>query len=234
MKNVTHKYLILLFTVTLALFFLPLASYSQEYKDKPYHNIEEMEDQNQGLYDQIYDIVKLYPDFSYKYDYKDGKLAEVSVEGVPREVDRKRLELLIYNWKKNSDKIKNEPNRTGVYYSVEEDAEPVMGYVDFHKKLIQNIDYPHDAKTAGVGGIVYLKFIVDEDGDVHYLTASEDIDSPYPNLVKKLKKQAIQAFKDTDADWRPATVDGVPVASYVVEPVYFDFEKNPMIPGLIR
>ncbi|HYW97352.1 MAG TPA: energy transducer TonB [Bacteroidales bacterium] len=223
-----------IFILAMFVFTLPIKTSAQEYKDQPYHNIEELEDENEGLYNQIYDIVKLYPDFSYTYVYDNGKVTDVEVTGVDNPVDRKRLELLILDWKQNSAKILDVPNRTGVYYSVEDPAEPVMGYVNFHQKLLQNITYPDNVKDAGVGGMVFLKFIVDDEGNVRYLTASEKIKSPYVNLVKELKKQAIEAFKETDAKWKPATMDGVPVASYVVEPVYFNFEKDPMIPGLIR
>ncbi len=234
MKNKHSKWLKTVFILSLFMLFIPFKNFAQEYKDQPYHNIEELEDQNEGLYNQIYKIVRHYPDFSYKYDFNNGRVTDVDVEGVPNNVDKKRLELLILDWKQNTEKIMNVPNRTGVYYSVENAAEPVMGYVDFHKAILQHITYPNDAKSAGVGGMIYLKFIVDADGNVQYLTASEDIKSPYVNLVQELRKQAIDAFKAVNARWKPATIDGVPVASYVVEPVDFNFETNPSIPGLIR
>ena len=234
MKNHYSNLLNTVSILSLFMLLMPLNAFSQEYKGQPFHNMEELEDQNQGLYNQIYAIIKHYPEFSYQYEFVNGKVSNVDVQGVSDPIDQKRLELLIFDWKKNAEKILNVPSRTGVYYSVEDPAEPTMGYVDFHHQILQHITYPSDAKSAGVGGMVFLKFIVDRDGNIRYLTASEDIKSPYVNLVNELKEEALSAFKATNAKWKPATVDGVAVASYVVEPIDFNFEENPDIPGLIE
>ena len=63
-----------------------------------------------------------------------------------------------------------------VYYQVDEMAEPDGGVMAFREDLAVRIIYPEDAKKNGVQGKIYIKFIIDENGNI--VTAIEDAEIP--------------------------------------------------------
>lgn len=65
-------------------------------------------------YTRIYRIVNNYPDFKYKYSYDDGSIEDVIIEDIDDEMDREKVEVLILDYKKNKEKMKNIPTRTGL------------------------------------------------------------------------------------------------------------------------
>lgn len=203
-------------------------------KDQMFGDLEELQDESEELYRKIHRIIKDHPEFSYKYVVEDGKVEEVVVEGVDDKMDAKRLATLIYDLKKTREEMLNMPTRAGVFYSVEEEAEPANGYEGLREDIQRNVSYPDQANEMGVEGTIYLKFVVNSDGTISNLKASEDIETPYQGAAEELKKEAIRAFKQTEVDWEPATVASVPVDSYVVIPIEFDFRKNPTLPAMIR
>ena len=202
---------------------------AQEYPD-----LEDLQDQNARYYTQIYRIVDEYPDFQYRYVYADGEVVDVIVENVDEEMDKKRLEVLLYNLKKNKEKMKDIPTRTGVYYSVDDEAEPEEGYRTFYNNLYEHLEYPEEAKEWGAEGNVFVKFIVDSNGEIAYITATEDIEASMDKHVDALKEAAKEAVMATSGNWQPARVDDVPVASWAVVPVIFKVEAYPHMPTMIR
>ena len=208
-------------------------AYSQE-KDQLYGDLEELKDESEQLYRKIHRLIKDYPDFSYTYVVEDGEIEEVIVEGVDDAMDARRLAVLIYDLKKTREEMLNMPTRAGVFYSPEEGAEPENGYTGFREAIQRNISYPEQADEMGVEGTIYLKFVVNSDGTISNLKASEDIETPYQNAAEELKKEAIRSFNQTEVEWEPATVASVPVDSYVVLPIEFDFRRNPTLPAWIN
>src|SRR6056297_763221 len=93
-------------------------AFSQENKEVKFQTLEDLQDKNAVNYTRIYRIVNDYPDFKYKYLYENGNVEEVIVKGIDDEMDRKKVEVLILDFKKNKEKMKNIPTRTGIYYSV--------------------------------------------------------------------------------------------------------------------
>ena len=203
-------------------------------QDKDYRDLEDLQERKEGYYIDIYKIVKEYPNFTYEYIYQNGELKDVKVTGVDRTMDKKRLELYIYDLKSSDLIMENAPSRTGIYYSAEVDAEPREGFREFYNTLYNNLTYPEPAKNKGVEGTIFVKFVVDESGKITYARADEDIETPFPNAVELMKEEALKAVKSTSGEWKPAQVEGMPVAEWVVIPVVFDFEKNPAIKSLIR
>ena len=197
-------------------------------------DLERMEDQNMDYMNQIYRIVKDYPAFSYSYDIEDGKIKDVTVEGVDNNLDRKRLEVVLFDLKTNKNMMKDHPNRIGVFYSVDEEAEYKKGWDDLRKDILTNIEYPSDIKNWGLEGTVFVKFVVDKDGEIPYLTTSTNMDSSMDMYVERLEEEAADAVKSTSGDWEPSEVEGVDVASLVILPVTFDIKKDPGIPVMIR
>ncbi len=197
-------------------------------------DLERMEDQNMDYMNQIYNIVKNYPAFSYSYNIEDGKIQDVTVEGVDDNLDKKRLEVVLFDLKTNKNMMKNKANRIGVFYSVDDEAEYENGWEDLRRNILTNIEYPFDIKNWGLEGTVFVKFVVDEDGEIPFLTTSTNMESSMDVYVDRLEEEAAEAIEATSGDWEPSEVEGVDVASLVVIPVTFDVEKSPSIPVMIR
>lgn len=195
-------------------------------------DMEKIQDENMDYVRQIAKIVKDYPAFSYSYEIEDGEVVDVNVTGVEDVIDKKKLEVMLFDLKSNKNMIKNKPNRIGVFYSVDEPAE-YAGEDELDRVIQSNLKYPEGAKDWGVEGTIFVKFVVDENGEIPFATTSSNVETSIERYLKDLRKQAVSAIKATSGNWEPGTVDGVEVASFAVVPVTFDFEKNPSIPTLI-
>ncbi len=193
--------------------------------------MEEMQDQDMDYMKQIHEIVKDYPAFSYSYTFDDGKVADVTVTGIDNNYDRKKLEVVLFDLKSNKNMLKNQPNRVGVFYSVDEPAE-FKG--DLNEALFANLKYPSEAKDWGVEGTIYVKFVVEDDGRIRFASTASNIETSVDIYLEDLQNQAVSAIKATSGNWSPAKVEGVEVSSLNVIPITFDFEKNPTLPALIR
>lgn len=193
--------------------------------------MEVLQDQNMDYLKQIHEITKDYPVFSYNYSINDGRVEDVTVTGIDNFNDRKRLEVVLFDLKSNKNMLKNQPNRVGVFYSVDEEAE-YQG--ELTNVLLDNLKYPSEAKDWGVEGTIYVKFVVEEDGKIRFATTSSNIDTSIDIYLEDLEEQAVSAIKATSGDWKPAKVEGVEVSSLQVVPVTFDFKTNPTLPVLIR
>lgn len=199
-----------------------------------YDKLEEMQDQNEIYLMEVYDVVKDYPHTTYEYVYHDGHLHKVLVDGIDDLTAKKQVETMIFKMRNNKDHMKNMCNRVGVYYVPDKEAEPEEGLDEFREKISKNLTYPDEASSIGVEGTVYVKFVVDENGEIRNLTTAENIESPYTQEVAMLEEAALEAVEEADVNWTPAVSNGRLVESYVVVPVTFDFKKDPSIPVLIR
>lgn len=196
--------------------------------------LEQMQDKNMDYLFQINEIVKDYPAFSYSYKMKDGNVEDVVVTGVDNEIDRKKLEVVLFDLKSNRNKMKSTANRIGVFYSVDEEASFDGGEEALRTEVLSNLKYPETAKNWGMEGTIFVKFVVDENGDIPFATTSSNIETSMEVYLKDMEEQAISAIKATSGEWEPAEVENVEVASLSVLPITFDFEKNPTLPALIR
>ncbi len=196
--------------------------------------LETLQDENMDYLRQIYNIIDDYPAFSYSYTIEDGEIHDVVVEGVENTMDRKKLEVVLFDLKSNKNMMKNKANRIGVFYSVDEEPEYSAGESDLEEKIQNNLTYPEGSKDWGVEGTIYVKFVVDDNGEIPFATTSSNINTSVELYLDQMEKQAIEAVRATSGQWEPGKVEGVEVASLVVMPVTFDFEKNPTLPALIR
>lgn len=213
-------------------FFMVQNSLAQEYTY--YYDIEKLQQENMQYLETINEIISDYPAFSYDYTYENGELSNVTVKGVDSDLDRKRLEVVIFDLKSNRNKMKADKNRVGVFYSPETPALPENGEENLREQIQRNLTYPEAPENWGVEGTVLVSFVVDENGEIPFITANANIETTQEFLVEDLKKEAIDAVKKTSGDWIPAKVEGEEVASLEVIPISFDFRKNPFIPALIR
>ncbi len=216
--------------------FMQSTAYAQKDQDEvsSKSELEEIQDQNLDYMKQIHRIIKDYPAFSYTCKMEDGKVTDVEVNGVDNSMDRKKLEVVLFDLKSNRNMIRNKSNRIGIFYSVDKRAEYKRGREALQRELNENLHYPEKAENWGVEGTIYVKFVVDDNGEIPFATTSSDIETPMEAYVKDLEQQAVSAIKATSGDWYAGKVDGVKVASLVVIPVTFDFKKNPSLPALIQ
>ncbi|WP_296702746.1 energy transducer TonB [Algoriphagus sp.] len=194
-------------------------------------DLENLQDRDMDYLRQIHEITKDYPAFAYEYTMNDGKVTDVIVTGVNSDMDRKRLEVILFDLKSNKNKLKNKSNRVGVFYSVDENAE-YKG--DLKEDVLSNLKFPADAKDWGIEGTIFVKFVVDENGEIPFATTASNIDTSVEYYLEDLENQAVSAIKATSGNWEPAEVEGVDVSSLEVMPVTFDFQKNPTLPAIIR
>ncbi len=196
--------------------------------------LEAMQDANMNYLKEIYRIIKNYPQFSYEYTMENGEVKDVTVTGVDNTMDKKRLEVVLFDLKNNKNAMKNKKNRIGVFYTVDELAKPIKGDEAMREEIEKNLNYPEDALDWGLDGTIFVKFVVDENGKIPFATASADIKTDQEGYVEELKQSAIDAVKETSGEWIPGEVDGVKVASLAYIPIKFEFEKDPAVPVLIR
>lgn len=82
--------------------------------------------------------------------------------------------------------------------------------------LAKNIKYPKTAKKNNVEGIVYVKFVVDENGDVKNPVIIRGIgagcDEEVIRVVKKMPK------------WKPGEINGVKIEVYYTLPCKFSLK----------
>ncbi len=237
MKKLTLKKTVLssitILFVMLMLAFVPASAQKNNMMGSN-SDMEKIQDQNMEYLKKINEIIKDYPAFSYSYKFDNGKLSDVVVTGVDNEIDRKKLEVYLFDLKSNKNMIKNQANRVGVFYSVDKEAQFKNGRDALQSQIQSNLKYPEDAKNWGVEGTIYVKFVVNADGKIPYATTDTNIETSRESYLKELERQAVSAVKSTSGEWEPAEVEGVDVASLAVVPVTFDFEKNPTLPALIR
>ena len=216
--------------------FTVLGTSAQKHMHNKYQisELERLEDENMDYMDQIYQIVKNYPAFSYTYNLEDGKVSDVVVEGVDNNLDRKRLEVVLFDLKSNKNMMKNKANRMGVFYSVDEEAEYENGWESLKREVLSNLDYSDEIKNWGVEGTVFVKFVVDENGEIPFVSTSTNMDSSMDMYVDRLEKEAADAIIETSGEWEPSEVEGEEVASLVIVPITFDIEKHPFLPAMIR
>ena len=96
---------------------------AQKYDLSTTSDLELLEQRNMDYMKQIDQIIKDYSGFKYNYTFENGKLKDVTVTGVDNVIDRKRLEVILFDLKSNQNALKEKTNSMGVFYTV--DKEPL-------------------------------------------------------------------------------------------------------------
>jgi len=94
---------------------------------------------------------------------------------------------------------------------VETKAEYLGGQIALLKYLNKNIVLPESA-TREVSGRIYIQFVVCVNGSICCVEAIKNANSPY-------SQAAIDVIRTIPGKWKPAELNGVPVASYFKLPV---------------
>jgi protein TonB len=102
---------------------------------------------------------------------------------------------------------------TNLYFDLDQNPEPPGGREKLIKFYRNNLHYPTSARTNGTEGTVYVMFIVEVEGKLRNIKAtnfvSKDIDKSAVRLVKKIPK------------WNPGLRDGKAVRGLFVLPVTY-------------
>lgn len=208
---------------------------AQETRKTEVDMLEGIQKKKEKKLEDIYAIVMDYPDFAYEYEFgPNGELQDVEITGIEDNKIKEQLSGMLAELHMINTQLLNKPSMSGTYYVTEDEAEPKMGYDDFFQQLYSNLNYPESAENRGVEGTMYVKFIVDPNGEVDDLQVSHDIETPYTSAVEAMKESAKEAVKATSGNWEPASIAGQKVSEYVVLPVKFDFNVNPALKAPIR
>ena len=96
------------------------------------------------------------------------------------------------------------------------DREPEFskgGLQGFFRYMTQNIQYPKEAKRAGIQGKVVVKFLIEKDGTVNHVrvwrSVNPELDQEAVRLISSMPK------------WKPAQLNGEPVIVEYTVPVFF-------------
>ena len=92
-----------------------------------------------------------------------------------------------------------------VYSIVQEPASPVGGMPEFYKFIGENLKYPQQARRMGVEGRVFIKFMVDEKGELSDFQVIRGIGAGCDEEALRVMELA--------TNWKPGVQDGMPVKS---------------------
>lgn len=105
-----------------------------------------------------------------------------------------------------------------IFDIVEEEAQPKGGMQEFYAFLYKNIEYPRQAIRLGIEGTAYVRFVIDEKGNVESAEVVEGRELGYG-----LDEEAIRVIKMTK--WSPGKQRGRAVKQRKILPVKFKLQK---------
>jgi TonB family protein len=120
-------------------------------------------------------------------------------------------------FKLSQPKIKEEP-----LLVVDEMPEPIKGTESLYKYIGKNIQYPSEARKAGMEGRVFISFVVNEDGK---LSDVKTVRSP----DESLSQEAMRVFVAYPDGWKPGKKEGKVAKTKMVLPVEFKFGNSVLI-----
>ena len=95
---------------------------------------------------------------------------------------------------------------------------PVGGEDAWNKFLSKNLRYPREAQDAGMGGRVYMSFVVEKDGSLSNFTVER-------GAGYGMDEEAARVLKLAKA-WKPGIQNGRPVRVKFVIPINFQLSDN--------
>lgn len=112
---------------------------------------------------------------------------------------------------------KSEPE---IYKVVEQMPEYPGGITALHKFIIETVKYPDTATENEIEGLVKVKFVVDEQGEIRDVKASNK-----PYFGYGLEEEAVRVVKMLPR-WKPGKNNGKPVKVYFQIPIRFALPKE--------
>ncbi len=100
-----------------------------------------------------------------------------------------------------------------IFYIVEHQPEPIGGIKAFYTYVSDNMVYPRSSLRARIQGRVFVRFIVDENGDISDAKIIKGIDKACDNEALRVIQNAPR--------WKPGKQRGTPVKVYMSLPITF-------------
>lgn len=98
------------------------------------------------------------------------------------------------------------------------EAEPAEGYQNLYEYFARELRYPAEAVKDSVQGIVTVSFLIDKAGKPTRIEILNSLGAPFD-------KEAMRLIENMPA-WKPATLNGKPVAAKISMPLTFQIVKS--------
>jgi TonB family protein len=108
-----------------------------------------------------------------------------------------------------------------VYYKAEADPEYTGGLDELAKYLRDNLEYPADAREKGYEGTVFVDFVVDTQGRVREVIASDVVGE---EVDISFKEESVRVVA-TMPGWKPGRQNGKAVDTSFSIPITFQLEN---------
>ena len=115
--------------------------------------------------------------------------------------------------------VENQEQPTDSFIMIEQEAMPRGGMKAFYKFLYQNIKMPKEAIENGVEGTAYVRFIIDEEGNVPFAEVVEGREVGFG-----IDEEAIRLIKLTK--WTPGVSQGKNVKQRKILPIKFTLSER--------
>jgi TonB family protein len=96
-------------------------------------------------------------------------------------------------------------------------AEPVDGYAKLYEYLNENLIYPQEALKDSIQGVQTVSFVINIEGKPENIYISSSLGEPFEKEAKRLVENMPL--------WKPALLNGEPIASKVSVPLTFQIQK---------
>ncbi|MCP9757545.1 TonB family protein [Lacihabitans sp. CCS-44] len=105
-----------------------------------------------------------------------------------------------------------------IFTTAEQNPEFIGGQAELYKWLAKNIKYPLEAKNNKIEGRVYVRFVIEANGEIGEVKVMKGIGYGCDEEAARV----LQAMPN----WKPAMQNGYPVAIYYNIPIVFKWHKN--------
>ncbi len=97
------------------------------------------------------------------------------------------------------------------------DAQPLEGMAKMYQYFDENLIYPPQALPDSIEGTVLIRFTITKEGYIDNIFIEK-------SLGQNFDQEAIRLIENMPV-WKPATVNGVPVASRISLPLHFNIKE---------
>ena len=143
----------------------------------------------------------------------DEQSAQSPKKVEPKVVEKSTNESLPLSEKKNLPQTTEKKGAEDIYVQ----AEPLKGYSDLYAYFNSNLVYPIEAIKDSTQGVETVSFVVNTEGKPEKITVKQSLGEPF-------EKEARRLIENMPL-WKPATLNGKPVASQMSIPLTFQIQK---------
>ncbi len=156
-----------LFPIGYTVLFLLLIGTAEAQDRQDYSSLEEKQNQIENLTVKVFKVYEKYPEFTYTYSYdSEGNVKDVAVNGIGETNALEEINGYLMTLIHLTKDIRNKSTRTNIYYATETLPKPKAGYRDLYDELYADITYPERVKESNLEGTVFVRFVVDEAGNM--------------------------------------------------------------------